>query len=93
MDPSIGKFTCSGGKKSAVNGTFAYINLFLSPSDRRSFHKSFSWILTTKGEKLYLSLNGNRTPTCYLLWEDFHGRCSPKLVRDYVEGFTHEVPA
>lgn len=96
MDPSIGRFTCSGGKKSAVNGTFAYINLFLSPSvpsERRPFYESFRRVLTAKGEKLYLSLNGNRTPTCYLLWEDFLGCCSLKLVRDHVEGFTHEVPA
>lgn len=92
MDPSIGRFTCSGGKRSPVNGTFAYINLFLSssvPSERRLFHESFQWVLTAEGEKFYLSLNGNRTPTCYLLWEDFLGCCSPELVGDRSEGFTH----
>lgn len=60
MDPSIGGFTCSGGKKSSVNGTFAYINLFLSPSvpsERRLFHESFQWVLTAEGEKPYLFLS------------------------------------
>lgn len=33
------------------------------------------WVLTieTPSEESYLSLNGNRIPTCYFLWEDFLG--------------------
>ena len=46
------------------------------PSERRSFHKSFRQVLMAKGEKLYLSLNGNRIPTCYL----FVGRFSRLLL-------------
>lgn len=101
MDPPVGRFTCSGGKKSSVNGTFAYINLYSDlflPSEPWTFHGSLRRALTAKAtsERVYLSLNGNRIPTCYFLWEDFLGCCSPrapKLVRDYVEGFTHEVSA
>lgn len=54
MDPPVDRFTCSGGKKSSVNGTFAYISLFSSPSlpsDSWFFHKSLRRVLTAKATK------------------------------------------
>lgn len=79
MDPPVGRFTCSGGKKSSINETFAYINLFsrAHPSfrivglSRGSLRRVLMGSQSYTGEGFYLSLNGNRIPTCYFLWEDF----------------------
>lgn len=74
-------------EKSLTDGTFAYINLFRggilsfraanpSPFHSRILETGIDGRNTVEG--LYLSLNGNRIPTCYFLWEDFLG---PSILR------------
>lgn len=69
-------------EKSFADGTFAYINLFQGGIlSFRAERAPFTDLLemgidgrSTPSKDLYLSLNGNRIPTCYFLWEDFLGR-------------------
>ncbi|KAL0107227.1 hypothetical protein PUN28_015631 [Cardiocondyla obscurior] len=70
-----GRFTCSGGKKIRRSMELLHILIYfrVHPFLPREgpILQSFRRVLTAEAEELYLSLNGNRTPTCYLLWEDF----------------------
>lgn len=68
------------------NGTFAYINLFSSPSLASESATALSRISEVGIDgygrlEIYLSLNGNRISTCYFLWEDFLDCCSPPRAR------------
>lgn len=71
-------FTCSGGKTLRSMGLLHILIYFGShpflPSVAFS-RESLRQVLTAEGA--YLSLNGNRIPTCYFLWEGFLGCCSP----------------